>query len=692
MNLKKTFKIMSYAVATAGFLTLIFTGKLSALEIGVIVSSIAASWFFGRRLVMIPRADTVATAAILAIFVLSVVGFFFFDRPFVATTTGFLISVQAVRLLFLTEMRHYLQVYLISLFSVVAATILTFSPTFLLFFVLYLVLATATMIVFTMVADAERIRGSVGNIELKRSVLALLTLGSVTFTAVSTALFFIFFPRLSAGFFPSSIAPPIRVPGFSNNVELGEVGDLKITSETIMRIVIDKADVARLGKDVYWRGTSFDTFDGKYWEKSNKKSFAARRMGNRFILDDKTSSRFIHQEYFLEPADSRVLFSLGHPAVLSGPFQDIFTDPYGTVKMGGSANDKIRYTVDSVLTTDVDTRSPESAVRLSPGERAVYLSLPKVLDPRIRPLVSGIVGAEPSPTIKARLVRDWLLSNMSYDLNPKGIGDDPLADFLFREKRGYCEHFATAMVIMLRVAGVPSRIVTGFLTGEYNEMGSFFTVRSSDAHAWVEVYTDDAGWTVYEPTPPAGLSAPFARSSIRELFDNLVMKWNIYVVNYEMGDQLKLIQGIHGMPTKGRDTFSGTQSNVKRFLAGLKEKKWAVAIPIFVGVAVLFSVLFWHTIRSLVSDRGQQKKRGGGVIRTYLSAVRFLAKRGVRKEPSMTPREFSERVAVSFPAVSGDIDALTDIYYRQRFGGREDSAEENNAAKRHVVRIRELIR
>jgi transglutaminase-like putative cysteine protease len=692
IELGKTFKILSFSVVAVGFLTLIFTGALSVPVIVVTLLSLAVGWFYGDRLVRIARADTVAAVAILAIFALSVAGFFFLDRPFVATTTTFLVSVQAVRILFLTEIRHYLQSYLIALFSVLGAAVLTFSPIFLFFLILYLVLATAAMIVLTMVADTQKIQGGRGSVELRRSHLVGFVGGSVAFTLVSAAVIFLFFPRLSAGFLPSSISQPVRVPGFSNNVELGEVGDLKVTSEIIMRVVIDDDAAERLGPNVYWRGTAFDTFDGKYWEKSSTRKSAVKKVGDTFIVDDGPITRPIEQEYFLEANDGRVLFCAEHPMAVSGPFMNLFVDRYGTVEMSRPRADKVRYTVRSIPVTG-DVASPVAGGGgLTLEEETAYLRLPDALDGRIVPLVRRIVGDETSPERKADLIRGWLLQNMSYDLNPKGMGTDPLAEFLFDQRRGYCEHFATAMAVMLRIAGVPSRVVTGFLGGDYNEMGSFFIVRSSDAHAWVEAYIDGAGWTIYEATPPAGLAVPSGRSSVRKFFDNLMMKWHIYVVNYEMEDQLKIVEGIRDARKRGGDRVSDVRSDVWRLLAGLKGRRWAVFVPVLIAAAAVLLFGAWYVVRGLVAGRRGSTAGSDRIVRIYLAAVRLLAKKGIDKGPAMTPREFSRKVARDLPAVSGDLDSLTEVYYEERFGGSKDASDADARARRHLDGIRETLR
>jgi protein-glutamine gamma-glutamyltransferase len=691
VDLDRARKLITFGVVSAGFLTLILTGSLSVAEIAVMLVSIPAAWFWGERIVKVPRADTAATAAIILIFFLAVIGFFFFDRSFVAMTTSFLITVQAVRLLFLTEMRHYLQVYLISLFSVLAATVLTFSPIFIVMFVIYLCLATAGMIILTMVGDIQRAKGAIGRVDLSYSHLIWLTAGSVGFTVAMAAIIFIVFPRLSAGFLPSSIMEPVRVPGFSNNVELGEVGDLKITGETIMRVVVDKNDAETLGPNVYWRGTAFDRFDGKYWEKSDAEGQTIRKVGGRFVIDPKSSDTVVHQEYYLESTDSRVLFVLRRPSAITGPFSSLSVDRYGTVEMSSPLNDKTHYAVDSAVGWPLIPESPDEGDVLTKRELTAYRQVPDDLDPRIETLVSEIVGDEASALKKAALIRDWLLANMSYDLNPKGMGEDPLSVFLFEEKRGYCEHFATAMVMMLRVAGVPSRIVTGFLGGNFNDIGSFYVVHASDAHAWVEVYSEATGWVPFEPTPPAGLAGSVGGSMVRQLFENVVMIWNVYVVNYEMGDQIKIIEGVRDAREKRLKDISDTRGDIRRLFADIRDRKGALFIPAVLAVSVLCLFLAGYIVRILVVSRIHATAKGGEVGRIYRSAMRYLSRKGVSRHAATTPREFSKNAAARWPGIGADIETLTDIYYRRRFGHEPVSDRNLESARRLLARIKRAL-
>ncbi len=693
-NLRREFKIVSFAVVAAGFLSLILTGELGFLEISAIISSLVIGWFWGDGISKMPKAAGAATAGILLIFVVSVFGLIFFKRGFVTTTISFLIYVQAVRIIFLTETRHYLQAYLIALFSVLAATVLTFSPLFLVSFVVYLVLATAAMIIYTFIKDVETYTGkSRSGPVIKRPALYSMTLISSFLILIASGFVFLLFPRISAGFFPSAIFEPVRVSGFSNNVELGEVGNLKISTSIIMRVVIEGSDIEDLGGvSLYFRGTSFDTFDGRYWEKSDLNMRAIKRLYNRFYLDDSASTNEISQQFFLEPTDSRVLFALSPPKVFEGPFINLYSDRYGTVEVRRPFSDKIKYTVVSDLIPAGEGSVSRDTV-LSAKERRSYLQLPKDLDPRIRVLAQAITDGNSPPRDQAEDIRDYLLANMSYDLNPDSMGDEPLTDFLFGERAGYCEHFATAMVVLLRIRGIPARLVTGFLSGQYNEMGSFYTVRASDAHAWVEAYFDDSGWVVFDPTPPAGRPVALSLSAAREFFENMVMKWNIYVVNYEMSDQIKMIEGAIEAGKEGQRGLLEARGDLRDFLSGPKGGKKIFLIPLGIILTAAFLVGVFYLVLFFTSFGF--KRRGGdvrGAVREYFRALRYLSRRGLKKDIRITPREFASEVRRKRPSLSSDMDILTDAYYAQRYGGAEPFGPKYSEAAASFNRIKEKLK
>ncbi|MBN1881837.1 MAG: DUF3488 domain-containing protein [Deltaproteobacteria bacterium] len=695
MRINTQFKIASYGVIAAGFITLLLTGRLGIVQTGVMAVSFIVSWRFGSRIADLPHATKAANVLIVSILGILLVRFIFLDASFVTTTVDFFIFVQAIRILFLTQLRHYLQSYLISLFSVLVATVLTFSPIFFAMFVVYLFVATYAMILFTMVSEIHRIKGAVNDdLKMHGRPLIVMTFLTTLFVIVSGSLVFITFPRLSFGFLPSSIMEPVGITGFSENVALGEVGELKISEAVIMRVVIGEDDLERMGAGPYYfKGTAFDHFDGTYWERTVVGRTTIAKRYNRFILEKDTSGTVITQEYFMEPTDSRVLFTWGTPIIVDGPFVNLHHDAYGTLEFSRSFLDKIRYTVYSVPTDEVWANDWRGDFRSGLDNREEYLQLPVGLDPRIPALTGDLTDGLTGDEIKTEAIRDYLIEYLAYDLNTGMSGDDPLADFLFEEKKGYCEHFATAMTIMLRTQGIPARLATGFLSGEFNEYGSFFIIRASDAHAWVEVYLDGRGWVIFDPTPPAGRTTFTRRPGLRALVDTLIMRWNIYVVNYEIQDQLGMIEGTIEATERGKKKLFSWKGGIDKIVLRIQSlRSGDVTLPVvgIIGIGMITAAVFiWFLVQVVVLRRS---RRRAGVAGEYDRLVKLAKRKGVVREKWITHREFAEKLADHWPGIADDVFDVTDIYSGVRFGDVSETEEEIRDVHLMVSRIAAVMK
>jgi protein-glutamine gamma-glutamyltransferase len=383
-----------------------------------------------------------------------------------------------------------------------------------------------------------------------------------------------------------------------------------------------------------------------------------------------------------------VLFSISEPTSFEGPFVYLITDKYDTVETKRYYNDKLRYKATSVIKSKNGGVSP-----LTPSEMEMYLSLPDNLDNRTKPLVNELTAGVDSDEIVAEKIRGYLIENLSYSLNPGDVGDDPLADFLFVNKKGYCEHFATAMVIMLRCAGIRSRLVTGFLAGNYNEYGSFYTVRASDAHAWVEAYFDGVGWVTLDPTPPAGLALPMDISTISRFIENLKMKWNIYIVNFEMKDQMEVLNEVRDVSMKGGDSISDLRKKVSGWVSELKEEGEVIVVPILGIVFAVLLFLIAYIIKSLFFSSSSQRKVGrGGATGVYFKALSLFNKKGVIREESMTPGEFSKNVNEKFPNIKDDFSSLNRAYLSERFGESQPDEKLTKEAFASFTTIKEKLK
>ena len=195
-----------------------------------------------------------------------------------------------------------------------------------------------------------------------------------------------------------------------------------------------------------------------------------------------------------------------------------------------------------------------------------YLQLPEDLDPRIAKLAAEITAKGTSTLEKAALVEAYLKRNYKYTLNLVWTpGPQPVSTFLFDAKSGHCEYFASSMVILLRAAGIPTRLINGFLMGEYNPVGQDYIVRESDAHSWVEVYVADRGWVEFDPTPPdPGHHEVDLAMQISHYFDAMELFWNSYVIVYDSGAQLQLF----------RSAQDGVQSS--QALLRHKSEQWLI--------------------------------------------------------------------------------------------------------------------
>ncbi len=265
----------------------------------------------------------------------------------------------------------------------------------------------------------------------------------------------------------------------------------------------------------------------------------------------------------------------------------------------------------------------------------------------------------------------------AYTLEPPLLGANPVDEFLFSTKAGFCEHFASAFVFLMRAAGVPARVVTGYQGGELNPVDQIITVRQSDAHAWAEVFLPKRGWVRVDPTAtavPHRLDAGLARSvaeaeqplimrpqlewlrSLRHRWEATAHKWNVWVLGYNPERQRQLMSYI-----------------------GMRDADWrALTAALFtvLGAITLF-LLAWSLRRVARPDQVQ------GAWRAFCAK---LARAGVERAPSEGPRDFAERAARSVPAARRPILSIAALYIGLRYG----RGESPRRAKELRRRVREL--
>jgi len=319
-----------------------------------------------------------------------------------------------------------------------------------------------------------------------------------------------------------------------------------------------------------------------------------------------------------------------------------------------------------------------------PGALAHYLALPP-LDNRISKLAESITSAAPNNYDKAVAMERYLRTHFGYTLDlSRTIPRDPLAYFLFERKKGHCEYFASSMAVMLRSLGVPSRIVTGFRGGEFNDLTDQYVVRASNAHSWVEAYFPTYGWVSFDPTPGGDLETRMGWSRLSLYIDAAASFWREWVINYDVTHQQTL--GERANQTR-RNLYNDLRQWYSRnYQALLKSARhthqritrspgrWTVGSLVVMGLLIILV-----NVRPIVRALANRKLRAHpdrapreSAALWYDRMLRRLARRGWRKSPGQTPHDFV--AAIQEPVLQKKVATFTRAYESARFGQSVDDA------------------
>jgi hypothetical protein len=355
-------------------------------------------------------------------------------------------------------------------------------------------------------------------------------------------------------------------------------------------------------------------------------------------------------------------------------------DPTQSLRMPSNSFTNIRYEGFSILPKVAPEKLRAASTDYPQEILSTYLQLPP-LDPRIPQLASQITARARTPYDKTVAIESYLRTRFAYTLELTGKpGDDPLAHFLFETRAGHCEYFASAMAVMLRTLGIPSREVNGFLPGEYNDLGGDYIVRASDAHSWVEVYFPGSGWFTFDPTPPSSDDHSGLFSRLNEYMDWMELTWNEWVINYDFAHQATLAQNLQHESRSGNEVlrrwFAQKQQTGREWLKSWQSRHDTLSIVLPVGLVFFLVVLrfrwigrgirrlrlFWQLRKPQANSANPQL-----ASRLYAELLHLLERRGFPRRVSQTPLEFA--AVVDVPALSPAVYEFTQIYAHARFGG-----------------------
>lgn len=681
-SVERFFQFSLLGLVSSGYLAVAGSGYLDAPTV-----ALTAAGLLLRALLVsgILRFDISERASTL--FAISYIGFFAIDyfylsRDFLTATVHLVFFLAVMKILTAKTNRDYLYTAAIAFLELLAAAILSVDLNFFLFLALYLLFAMAALtsgeIRRSMQKAAATARGGLRRFHPRLALLStLVTLGILAITA---GLFFLL-PRTADAAFARLRARGIFLPGFSDQVTLGDIGEIKSTSRTVMHVRIFSRNVPPALK---WRGAALTRFDGKKWSNPTAAEEPIPLENGHADLEPGPwrPGRRLNYQVVLNAVNTNVLFFAGTPEKLDLRQLVVYRNPNGGYRLGRDPPPGFSYEAYSLLEDPPEGFVPENPPpQLSNEARDRYLQLPK-LDPRIPALARDMTGRAATDVQRARAVERRLRTGYGYTLElPDRELADPLADFLFTRKKGYCEYFASAMTVLLRTQGIPARLATGFQNGDYNPLSELWLVRASDAHTWVEAWIPGHGWTTFDPTPPDPNPPRFAFLTKFGLYvDAAQTFWQEWVVSYDIARQgtlsYRVEQSARGLGIHWFDLLAGVEtgwpSDTLRWLRRFGPR---IAIVLALGVVLWFAGP--PAIRvARVHLRVRRVRRGlagtGDATLLYRRMLDILKRRGYQKPAWFTPAEF----AASLPStgIGRTVSEFTATYNQWRFGGRTDVA------------------
>lgn len=694
--IQRFFEISLYFMLFTGFAALAGTGKLdgSSVLIGLFALLVRGFLLIRRSSVLIPeRWTNYLTIGYLFFFALD---YFLLSRSFLGAIVHMVLFAAIVKIFSVHRDRDFVYLAILSFGMVLTASVLTVDSLFFGIFCVFVLLAVMTFVSMEMrrtwiaaqpnvpteprkLRDLGRVPGALAG------ACALLV---ITIVIGTVALFFLV-PRKATGGYLSAFAARTGIStGFSEEVRLGEIGQIQQSNEVAMHVKF--AAGTRVPADLRWRGVALTNFDGRRWSTDRDQEVVVPTsngvlpsLSHLPAISANAADRVAY-DVSLEPFGARVFFVIPQALVINGRYRLIAIDLNNdTIFNADTARGITEYSVVSQLPPPMpegigDERGPSVDDR--------YLQLPPYVDARVAALAKRITENKPTKFLKASAIERYLSSTYEYTLQlPLVPPKDPVANFLFERKAGHCEYFASAMAVMLRTLGIPSRIVNGFRGGLYNDLTGSYIVRARDAHSWVEAYFPAYGWYTFDPTPSAGqpVVGEFNRAFL--YLDAMREFWHDWVVNYDTRQQtsLAISAARHGRAEfeQLRDwCLSIYQRSVRRATAvgdSLLRHAEAWIWCAFAGLMLLFTFFggpkLARTIRRLQIARKPTLEPHSAATIWYGRVLRLLWKRGIKKSGTQTPQEFLR--AVPNPAVRLQVERFTTHYERARFGDSAPDAE-----------------
>jgi transglutaminase-like putative cysteine protease len=471
---------------------------------------------------------------------------------------------------------------------------------------------------------------------------------------------FIFFPRI-AGQFWALESGQSATTGLSDELSPGAIDRLVAEYDPVFRVRF--LDATPPPEARYWRGPVLNAFDGYTWRRK-------QRPDDGTLLD--SLGERVRQRVTLEPSNRRWVFAL----------DTVETAPRADIRMTSDRQLLAFEPLVDTITYEVSSNLRSAAIGdLTADDRRDETQLPQDRNPRALALARQMRASVSSDAEFTRVALDWFRDNgLEYSLEPEPTSIDSVDSVLFDTKRGFCGHFASAYATLMRAAGVPARVVTGYLGGEYNPIGDYWIVRQSDAHAWTEVWLTDGGWTRIDPTAvvaperlrsglydvlpdsQAGAEVALWRSAwlsrVARLWDGTNEWWRERVLDFNLKSQFDFLRAL-----------------------GIDSPEWE-----HLGWAFALGLIGWIVWISVTLRRSVARRKPDRIGRAWLKATRKLARVAPAREAAEGPLAYATRIAVVRPDLAQQVHGIAARYGALRYG-REASRAAVEVLERDVRRL-----
>ncbi len=595
INIETIVKIITYLVGTLGFLS-VFRHIDILFNIVFLSLFFLSVYFEYSKRFYFPR-WALNTISLLVIFF----SFYRFKLGDIATQIiEALLILLAIKFIEDKKFRDYMQIYTIVLFLLAGLGLLSLDITFIVYLLALVFLLTTSIVLLTYYSqDPHEVftKDVVIKIVFKSMLIPLVAIPVAV-------LMFVVLPRTQYPIFNFMNRADKAKTGFTDNVRLGVVSSIQEDSSAIFRVSMEKID----DKNLYWRGVVLDYFNGASWRSSIKNPAAAVPLQG-------SKGKIVKQLIYLEPYENRYLFALDKPVYIIQRGAKRYDD--FTFVATGFVDKRIRYEAVSLIT--------ESIMEHKIDEEK-YLQLPGNLSPEIEKIVKKIAIHKDEAKNMQSIYSFLNDGTYKYSLKNLPITKNPLEDFLFNAKFGNCEYFASAFAVMLRIAGIPSRLVGGYRGGYYNNVGGYYLVPQKNAHVWVEAYTRQTGWVRMDPTPATVDNfAPLMKGNIlfrlSVLADTINYYWYATVINYNFEKQFSIFQSMRSGLKKTSFKSPINSGELTRFLI----------------IIIIISGAVYAGYRLLKPTASTEKK----LLNRFLKTIE---KQGYKKSVSEGLEEFVNRI------------------------------------------------